>query len=94
MMAVDEAHLLNICVASKRQGMGFGARLLGHAKRVAQRAGAIRLLLEVRPSNTKALALYRHFGFQQIAVRRGYYPAERAQREDAIVMSLDLRAGP
>ena len=27
-LAVDEAHLLNISVAEKRQGMGFGARLL------------------------------------------------------------------
>jgi ribosomal-protein-alanine N-acetyltransferase len=89
MMAVDEAHLLNLCVAAQRQGMGFGARLLGHAKRVAQRAAAIRLLLEVRPSNTKALALYRHFGFRQIAVRRGYYPAEQGQ-EDALVMALAL----
>ena len=28
MMAVDEAHLLNISVAAQRQRMGFGARLL------------------------------------------------------------------
>ncbi|MDQ5941216.1 MAG: [ribosomal protein S18]-alanine N-acetyltransferase, partial [Pseudomonadota bacterium] len=28
MMAVDEAHLLNISVDKRHQGMGFGARLL------------------------------------------------------------------
>lgn len=62
MMAVDEAHLLNISVAEKRQGMGLGARLLGQAMAAARQAGASSLLLEVRPSNSKALALYRRFG--------------------------------
>jgi ribosomal-protein-alanine N-acetyltransferase len=85
MMAVDEAHLLNISVAEKRQGMGFGARLLRHAMRLARSGGGDQLLLEVRPSNVPALALYRHFGFQQIGVRRGYYPAEKGS-EDALVM--------
>lgn len=85
MLAADEAHLLNLSVAGKRQGMGFGARLLCHAMLTARRAGATMLLLEVRPSNAKALALYQHFGFRQIGVRRGYYAAEAA-REDALVM--------
>ncbi|MEF8770759.1 MAG: ribosomal protein S18-alanine N-acetyltransferase [Candidatus Accumulibacter phosphatis] len=89
MMAVDEAHLLNISVAGKRQGMGFGARLLRHAMRLAQLAGATSILLEVRPSNVPALTIYRHFGFQQIGVRRGYYPAEKGS-EDALVMRLAL----
>ena len=85
MMAMDEAHLLNLSIAVQRQGAGFGTRLLCHAMRVAQQAGATSLLLEVRPSNTIALALYRHFGFQQIGVRCGYYPAEKGS-EDALVM--------
>lgn len=85
MMALDEAHLLNISVAEKRQGLGFGARLLGQAMLVARRAGATSMLLEVRPSNEQALALYRHFGFQQIGLRRGYYPAANGC-EDALVL--------
>ena len=89
MMGVDEAHLLNVSVAEKRQGMGFGARLLRVAMNVAVKAGARTLLLEVRPSNEKALALYRHFGFRQIGVRRGYYPAASG-REDALVLSREL----
>ncbi len=86
MLAVDEAHLLNISVAEKRQGLGFGARLLRHAMEIARRGRAVTLLLEVRPSNTSALALYRHFGFVQIGVRRGYYPAASG-REDALVLT-------
>ena len=89
MLAVDEAHLLTISVAEKRQGMGFGARLLRHAMSVARQSGATTLLLEVRPSNDNALSLYRHFGFQQIGRRRDYYPAEKG-REDALVLSRTL----
>ncbi len=89
MLAVDEAHVLNLSVAEKRQRLGFGARLLHQAMRVGRQGGAVKLLLEVRKSNEKALALYRHFGFQQIGVRRGYYPAAKG-REDALVLSHSL----
>lgn len=89
MLAVDDAHLLNISVAEKWQGQGFGARLLRHVMKLGRELGASTLLLEVRPSNEKALALYRHFGFQQIGVRRGYYPATGG-REDALVLTHAL----
>lgn len=89
MMAVDEAHLLNISVAPKWQGKGYGARLLRHAMIIGRQSGGTTLLLEVRPSNAAALALYRHFGFAQIGVRRGYYPAEKG-REDALVLTHAL----
>ena len=89
MLAVDEAHLLNIAIASKRQGLGYGARLLREAMRVAQASGGTMMLLEVRPSNESALRLYRHFGFKQIGVRKGYYPAANG-REDALVLTHDL----
>jgi ribosomal-protein-alanine N-acetyltransferase len=69
--------------------MGFGARLLRQAMISGRLGGAATLLLEVRPSNEKALELYRHFGFQQIGVRRGYYPAEKG-REDALVLTHSL----
>ena len=89
MLAVDDAHLLTISVAEPHQRMGIGARLLRHVMAVAREGGAQRLLLEVRPSNAKALALYRHFGFQQIGKRRDYYPADGG-REDALVLAHAL----
>ncbi|HNC21409.1 MAG TPA: ribosomal protein S18-alanine N-acetyltransferase [Accumulibacter sp.] len=92
MMVVDEAHLLNISVAEQHQGKGIGACLLRHAMRLARQAGACSVLLEVRPSNAQALAIYQHFGFRQIGVRRGYYPAEKG-REDALVMRQVLLPG-
>ncbi len=89
MLALDEAHLLNISVDAKRQGMGFGARLLRHAMQVARDRGATTLLLEVRPSNDWALELYERFGFVRIGVRKNYYPAA-VGREDAIVLTHAL----
>ena len=89
MKVVDEAHLLNIGVTQKRQGMGFGTRLLHQAIEVAHELGVASLLLEVRPSNARALSLYRHYGFKQIGVRRDYYPAAKG-REDALVLTRTL----
>ena len=53
---------------------------------LARQAGMLRMLLEVRVSNLKAITFYRHFGFAEIGRRRGYYPAQTG-REDAIVMA-------
>lgn len=90
MRVLDEAHLLNIGIAKPYQGKGFGARLLRNAMQCASLAGARRLFLEVRPSNAGAVDLYRHFGFRQIGLRKGYYPAALG-REDALVFEKDLQ---
>ena len=89
MMVIDEAHILNISIVADRQRGGFGRRLLGQFADVARADGARRLLLEVRPSNGPALALYERAGFQTIGRRKGYYPA-LGGREDGLVMSLAL----
>ena len=89
MMAADEAHLLNIVVAPTHQGKKLGAHLLHQAMMMAQDAGGRILLLEVRPSNAAALALYRRVGFRQIGVRRNYY-RDTEGSEDAVVMSRAL----
>jgi ribosomal-protein-alanine N-acetyltransferase len=44
------------------------------------------VLLEVRPSNARALAVYERYGFARIGLRKNYYPAGIGGREDAIVM--------
>jgi ribosomal-protein-alanine N-acetyltransferase len=43
----------------------------------------------VRQSNISALALYENIGFNEMAIRRGYYPAKNG-REDAVLMGLAL----
>ena len=89
MLAVDEAHLLNLAVDPQEQRQGHGWRLLDWMARTMREYGARSLLLEVRPSNPGARQLYQRYGFVQIGTRRGYYPAHRG-REDAIVMRVPL----
>ena len=48
------------------------------------------MFLEVRPSNTHAIALYHGIGFNEIGRRPRYYPAAKGLREDAIVMAMEL----
>ena len=89
MIGVGEAHLLNLSIARTWQRRGFGTALLRHFIDLGARFGAARMLLEVRPSNAGARALYARAGFLELSVRRGYYPAEGG-REDAILMGLDI----
>lgn len=89
LVAVGEAHLLNLGVARPWQRKGLGRRILQFLIRAARERGAEIMYLEVRPSNVPALALYEDIGFTQIAKRRNYYPAHDG-REDAIIMTLPL----
>ncbi|KGF81181.1 GCN5 family acetyltransferase [Massilia sp. JS1662] len=90
MYALDEAHLLDVAVAAPLHGRGVGRYLLDRiaARSRAQRMASI--LLEVRPSNTRALDVYRRYGYEEIGRRKGYYPAHEGRREDAIVMRYVL----
>ena len=90
MAAVDEAHLLNVAVSAERQGQGLGRLLLNQAVACARGLGMESVLLEVRPSNTRALEIYERYGFKHIGRRKGYYPAANGQREDALVMRFLL----
>lgn len=90
MLAVDEAHLLNISVRRDLQGRGIGRMQLDRASALAREKGMGSILLEVRPSNGGALAMYERYGFAQIGRRKGYYPANGNTREDAIVMRVAL----
>lgn len=90
MQAVDDVHLLNITVRPDLQGQGIGRQLLDKVCALATGAGIGTVLLEVRPSNLHAHAVYRHAGFREIGRRKNYYPAAGQTREDAIVMRLEI----
>jgi [ribosomal protein S18]-alanine N-acetyltransferase len=89
MMVLDEAHLLNISVAKAMQGNGLGRLLLEHVMQIGRQYGGLNMFLEVRPSNTSALRLYESIGFNEMAIRRNYYPAKHG-REDAVLMGAAL----
>lgn len=89
MMVLDEAHLLNLSVAKPYQKQGLGRLLLEYMIQIARNKQAANMFLEVRPSNISAIALYENMGFNEMAIRRGYYPAANG-REDAVLMGLAL----
>lgn len=86
MPVVDEMHLLNLCVSPRAQRTGAGLALLREAVRITRGKGLAGILLEVRPSNLRAVRLYERFGFVTIGRRKNYYPARHRGREDALVM--------
>jgi ribosomal-protein-alanine N-acetyltransferase len=89
MIGPEEAHLLNLSIASRWQRRGYASFLLRHLFGVARGHGAKSVFLEVRPSNRAARTLYAGLGFSEVGRRRDYYPA-RGGREDAIVLALPL----
>ena len=94
MPGVDEMHLLNLTVAPAQQRRGHARGLLDALERRCLERGLPRLWLEVRAGNVRARQIYARHGFAELGLRRGYYPAAKGQREDAIVMGLDLQASP
>ncbi|MCW8196147.1 ribosomal-protein-alanine N-acetyltransferase [Proteobacteria bacterium 005FR1] len=83
-----EADLLNIAVAPECQRRGIARALLeclmGEVGKLADT-----LFLEVRVSNTGAIALYEALDFNQVGVRPNYYPAAKG-REDALIYARNL----
>jgi len=92
-VAAGEAHVLNVSVASDVQGQGLGRRMMRRLIDMARWHRAERVFLEVRPTNTRAIALYEKLGFAEIGRRPGYYPDTHG-REDAVVMALELLPPP
>lgn len=79
-------HIKDLAVKPERQGAGRGRALLERALAVLSGQGASAVKLEVRPSNDRAVELYRRHGFAVRRRREGYYP----DGEDALVLSRQL----
>lgn len=95
-VGVGECHILNVCVHPDWQGQGLGREILLLLLELGSRHGADTAFLEVRASNQAAIRLYLAEGFNEIGIRRNYYP-RGDRREHALVFAKDLRnpfAGP
>ncbi len=88
-VGAGESHILNLCVAPPLQGQGLGRFMLCHLLELARTHGADTVLLEVRPSNHAALKLYGDMGFNEVGVRKAYYPAAKG-KEDAVILARSL----
>lgn len=83
---LDEGYIDNVAVRPDQRRQGIANRLL----EVFCRFGAAHLrflTLEVRPSNTAAVALYEKHGFREAGRRRDYYDAPR---EDALLLTKEF----
>lgn len=85
-MFVDVWHLMNVCVDERVRRQHVASRLLEQYFALTERRPHRGHTLEVRASNTAAIALYRSFGFVATGVRPGYYSDDR---EDAVIMWKD-----
>ena len=89
--AAGELEIYNIAVCPQLRCAGLGHALLSFALREAAARGFSRAVLEVRPSNDAALALYSRLGFTACGRRKGYYTDTG---EDALVLECALAALP
>lgn len=96
---LDEAHILNLCVAPKYQKQGVARMALSSLRTKLKESGFKLLLLEVRVSNQPAISLYESFGFNRDGVRVNYYRCQEwdevsgelvEAKEDAVLMSYTL----
>lgn len=89
MLAPGEAHILNICIDPEYQRKGLGRYLLRHLIKKSAQTDIDMVMLEVRCSNVSAQRLYQSEGFNELGVRKAYYPADSG-REDAIILARYL----
>jgi ribosomal-protein-alanine N-acetyltransferase len=87
---VDAWHIMNLAVHPGWRRVGVASRLLDELFELTAGDRRRGYTLEVRVSNTSAIALYERFGFETSGIRRGYYTDNR---EDALIMWKDPIGG-
>ena len=83
---VDAWHVMNVAVEPAHRRRGIATALLDRLFELTAEDSRRGYTLEVRVSNSEAIALYERLGFQARGIRRGYYADNR---EDALIMWKD-----
>ena len=81
---------LGMLVDAAWRGRGVGSALVQAGIEWARRQGLHKLCLEVFPTNSAVIALYRKFGFVEEGLRTKQYRRASGELWDAIVMGLTL----
>ncbi|MBC7074923.1 MAG: ribosomal protein S18-alanine N-acetyltransferase [Syntrophomonadaceae bacterium] len=82
-VVLEEAHITNVAVSEQFRRSGIGKTLMCALEKIAREKKAARIILEVRPSNSAALTMYRGLGYVPAGIRKRYY---YDNGEDAIIM--------
>ena len=87
---LDEATIFNIAIHPNFQGKQLGFALLNELISQLRLKGIQTLWLEVRESNKKAINLYEKLNFNEVDIRKNYYPTPEGKREHAVIMAAYL----
>lgn len=87
---LDEATLFNIAIHPNYQGQKLGFTLLNALIEQLRNKGILTLWLEVRESNQNAIRLYEKLNFNEVDIRKNYYPTPEGKREHAVIMAAYL----
>ena len=82
-VSFNQAEVMSVAVEPSLRGQGVGTILFGELIKAVKARGASAITLEVRPSNTPAIKLYKSFGLRSVGRRKGYY---LDNGEDALIM--------
>lgn len=82
-----ESDVMNVAVDPSYRRRGIAQALVTVLVKELKNAGNTSLILEVRASNSAAIALYEKMGFAQIGLRKNYY---RNPKEDALILRKDF----
>lgn len=88
-IAAGESHILNLSVTRNHQGKGIGKQFIQFLLNIARNKRAQIMMLEVRPSNIRAINCYSSAGFNEIGCRKDYYPAPNG-KEDALLFAKQI----
>jgi ribosomal-protein-alanine N-acetyltransferase len=91
-IAAGEGHILNLAVTGEYQGKGIGKQFIQFLLGIAASKQAEIMMLEVRPSNVRAINCYNSAGFNEIGCRKDYYPAPDG-KEDALLFAKQISQG-
>ncbi|MDD2647280.1 MAG: ribosomal protein S18-alanine N-acetyltransferase [Eubacteriales bacterium] len=84
-MVLDEGQIMNVAVRKDKRRLGYGKRVLSALVQYGANLGMSCFTLEVRASNSGAIALYESIGFIRVGRRKGYY---QDNKEDALLYCL------
>ena len=79
----DEADINQVAVAQEYRRNGIGKQMLEGLLQILEEKDIVAVTLEVRKSNTAAIALYENAGFVTEGVRKNFY---EKPTEDALIM--------
>ncbi len=84
LVMADEGYITNVAVFPEARRGGVAAQIIEVFMNFAKGNHLAFLTLEVRLTNTAAIALYQSFGFEEVGRRKNYYDLPK---EDALILT-------